>query len=62
MATTKLIESTEVQAKEPVETDKDRYTRLLSSVQSKLLMMVNTPGSKAEFPEFVELGTFADKF
>ena len=59
MATTKLIEETP--AKEPLKSDKERYSELLSSVQAKVLMIQQNPASQAEFPEFAELVTFAEK-
>ena len=58
-----LVEPTapEAPAKEATETDKDRYNRLLSIVAAKVHMMQQNAGARAEFPEFAELATFADK-
>ena len=58
MATTKLIEPTE---KVTTPSDKERYSELLSAVQAKVLMLQTNPAAQAEFPEFAELATFADK-
>lgn len=60
MAKPELIEPTEQTPAKPVSA-KDRYTELLSLVQAKIHMVMQTPGSVAEFPEFAELIGFAEK-
>lgn len=61
MATTKLIEPTETPAKASPKSAKERYSELLSSVQAKVLMLQTNPAAQAEFSEFAELVTYADK-
>jgi hypothetical protein len=47
--------------KEPQPTDAEKYLAMLDAVSAKVYMIQATPGSQAEFPEFVELRKYAEK-
>jgi formylglycine-generating enzyme required for sulfatase activity len=47
--------------KEPQPTDAEKFLALLDTVAAKAYMIQATPGSQAEFPEFVELRKYAEK-